>query len=128
MRSGNKSNRKNVKSKKAGFTEVAETTQTIDPKNLSNKIQNSLENNTSGIKPNRLEGEERSIREAEQGITQNGKNVPGRILIGIDDNGDLVIEDGRHLLEAYRRLDKSIPMDKIGFRSEAARAEFNKLL
>ena len=118
--------RTNRRSRGAGFTEVAETTQTINPRTLSREIHNSLENNTNGMKSNRLDGEERSIREAESGITQNGQNVEGRILIGLDDNGELVIEDGRHLLEAYRRLDKEIPINKISFRNNAARAAFNK--
>lgn len=78
------------------------------------------------MKSNRLDWQERSIKEAESGITQNGQNVEGRILIGLDDNGELVIEDGRHLLEAYRRLDKEIPINKISFRNNAARAAFNK--
>lgn len=69
----------------------------------------------------------RSIKEAERWLTQNGKEINWRILIGIDSNGKLVIEDGRHLLEAYRRLDKEIPISKIWFRNQKAESLFKKI-
>ena len=107
------------------FKVVPKWTETIDPKKLSNKVNNSLENNLQWIKKNRLDWEMRSIKEAESWLTQNGKEIKWRILIGIDNGGKLVIEDGRHLLEAYRRLDKEIPISKIWFRSKKAESLFN---
>lgn len=100
---------------------------TINPQRISNMIQNSLYNNKDGIKEDRLDWDRLSYKEAESWLTENGKDIEGRILIGIDKNWDLVIEDWRHLLEAYRRLDKEIPMNKIWFRDKEAEALFNGL-
>lgn len=90
-------------------------------------MQNSLQSNTDGIKSNRLDWEGLSFKEAESWLTENGKNIQWRILIWVDKNWELVIEDWRHLLEAYRRLDKEIPIDKIWFRNKQAEDLFNEL-
>lgn len=90
-------------------------------------MQNSLQYNTDGIKSNRLDWEWLSFKEAESWLTENGKNIQWRILIWVDKNWELVIEDWRHLLEAYRRLDKEIPIDKIWFRDKQAEDLFNEL-
>lgn len=90
-------------------------------------MQNSLQSNTDGIKSNRLDWEWLSFKEAESWLTENGKNIQWRILIWVDKNWELVIEDWRHLLEAYRRLDKEIPIDKIWFRDKQAEDLFNEL-
>lgn len=97
--------------------------------NLSKILSNSLKLNPTKIadKPNRLVGERWSFQEAMTGLTQTGKNLKGRIQIGINDAKQLVLEDGTHLLEAYRQLRKPIPLDKIAFTSDKAKKAFEKL-
>lgn len=101
----------------------------LNADNLSKILSNSLKLNPSKIadKPNRLVGERWSFQEALTGLTQTGKNLKGRIQIGIDDAKQLVLEDGTHLLEAYRQLRKPIPIDKIAFTSDKAKKVFLKL-
>lgn len=86
-----------------------------------------MQNDYTWVKPNRLEGENLSLKEAETLLTKTWKNLRERILIGVDKNGNLVLEDGRHLLEAYRRLGKKIPQEKIGFGNNKAKKLFEQL-
>lgn len=79
-------------------------------------------------KPNRLVGEKLSFREAMTGLATNGENLLGRIRVAIDDNGKLLIEDGTHLLEAYRQLKLPVPKEKIAFQSTKVKAMFVKAL
>lgn len=100
---------------------------TKDPWKISKLIWNSLENNYNGVKPNRLDGENLSIKEAETLLTKSWKNLNERIMVGIDKEGNLILEDGRHLLEAYRKLWKEIPLEKLWFVNDEARSLFNTL-
>ena len=86
-----------------------------------------MKNDTAWLKWNRLDGEKWSIQEAINWLTQNGKNLDGRILIWLNNEWKIVIEDGRHLLEAYRELWKDIPINKIWFRNNKAKNLFNSL-
>ena len=94
---------------------------------ISKLIWNSLENNYNWAKPNRLDGERLSIKEAETLLTKSWKDLKERILIGIDKDWNLVLEDGRHLLEAYRILWKEIPSDKLWFNGDKAKKLFEQL-
>ena len=94
---------------------------------ISKLIWNSLENNYNWVKPNRLDGERLSIKEAETLLTKSWKDLKERILIGIDKDWNLVLEDGRHLLEAYRILWKEIPSDKLWFNGDKAKKLFEQL-
>ena len=94
---------------------------------ISKLIWNSLENNYNWVKPNRLDGERLSIKEAETLLTKSWKNLKERILIGIDKDWNLVLEDGRHLLEAYRTLWKDIPSEKLWFKGDKAKKLFEQL-
>ena len=94
---------------------------------ISKLIWNSLENNYNWVKPNRLNGERLSIKEAETLLTKSWKNLKERILIGIDKDWNLVLEDGRHLLEAYRILWKEIPSEKLWFNGDKAKKLFEQL-
>lgn len=109
------------------FSEVAKTTETINPQNLSEIAINSLKNDTTWLKWNRLDWEKWSIQEATNWLTQNWKNLDGRILIWLNNEWKIVIEDGRHLLEAYRQLWKEIPTNKISFRTKKAENLFKSL-
>ena len=53
---------------------------TKDPWKISKLIWNSLENNYNGVKPNRLDGENLSIKEAETLLTKSWKNLNKRII------------------------------------------------
>jgi len=75
-------------------------------------------------KPNRLQGEGLSYKEAETGLTAGGENVKGRIILATDDAGKVNLEDGRHLLEAYREKGIPVPKDKVQFVDENARKVF----
>jgi uncharacterized protein YnzC (UPF0291/DUF896 family) len=90
---------------------------TYNATELSSKLKNSLLSDSTGKygKPDRFIGEQYSIKEAKTGIAENGKNIKGRIVIGKDGKGNLIVKDGTHLLEAYRILKKDIPKDKISF-------------
>lgn len=94
---------------------------------ISKLIWNSLENNYNWVKPNRLDGERLSIKEAETLLTKSWKDLKERILIGIDKDWNLVLEDGRHLLEAYRTLWKDIPSEKLWFKGDKAKKLFEQL-
>lgn len=94
---------------------------------ISKLIWNSLENDYNWVKPNRLDGERLSIKEAETLLTKSWKNLKERILIGIDKDWNLVLEDGRHLLEAYRILWKDIPSEKLWFKGDKAKKLFEQL-
>lgn len=96
-------------------------------KKISKLIWNSLENDYDWVKPNRLEGERLSIKEAETLLTKSWKNLKERILIGINKDWNLVLEDGRHLLEAYRILWKDIPSEKLWFKGDKAKKLFEQL-
>lgn len=105
---------------------------TTNPKNslisskISKLIWNSLENNYNWVKPDRLDGEKLSLKEAETLLTKSWKNLKERILIGIDKDWNLVLEDGRHLLEAYRILWKEIPSEKLWFNGDKAKKLFEQ--
>lgn len=94
---------------------------------ISKLIWNSLENNYNWVKPNRLDGEKLSIKEAETLLTKSWKNLNERIIIGIDQAWKLILEDGRHLLEAYRKLWKEIPESKLWFVNDKAKKLFGEL-
>ena len=112
---------------KWGFTDVARATKTINAQELSDIATNALTKDKTWLKSNRLDGEMWSIQEANNGLTQNGKNINGRILIWINDEWSLIIEDGRHLLEAYGELWRDIPESKISFRNKEAENLFRKI-
>ncbi len=100
---------------------------TFDSEKISDIIGNSLKNKYHA-KPNRLDGEKLSVYEAETSLTKSGQNLTGRIIVGLDKENNLVIEDGRHLLEAYRQLGKEIPDTKLDFSSEDAKTLFYELV
>jgi len=100
---------------------------TFDSEKISTLIWNSLKH-TSNSKPNRLDGEKLSLQEATTNLTKTGQNLEGRIIIGLDHEGNLIIEDGRHLLEAYRQLDKEIPDTKLTFSSVEAKTLFYQII
>ena len=97
---------------------------------LSQILGGALKMNPEAIanKPNRLVGERMSFKEAMTGLANSGEYLKGRIQIGVNDSKQLVLEDGTHLLEAYRQLGKQIPIDKIQFNSDAAKKIFGRLL
>ena len=94
---------------------------------ISKLIWNSLENDYTWVKPNRLEGEKLSLKEAETLLTKSWKNLNERIMIEVDKEWKLVLEDGRHFLEAYRKLGKGIPSEKIWFNGDKAKKLFEQL-
>lgn len=108
---------------KAVETEVKEPTKankkidTTNAEDLSDKAVNSFKNvpQDAELKPNRLRGENISIEEARTSLAKNGENIKERIVFGKDDNGNIVLKDGRHLLEAYRREGISVPKEKVKF-------------
>ena len=82
---------------------------------LSQWISNSLHNTSEWLKSNRLEWSQRSLQEAETGLTKRWTRESWRILIWLDDNKRLILLDWRHLLQAYYVLQKNIPIDMIAF-------------
>jgi len=92
--------------------------QAIDPDMVSRRAKNSLFNDpsTKFDKPNRLQGEGYSYLEAETGKTVGGEDLDGRITIGKNDNGDIILKDGTHLVEAHR--ERKIPIEPRKFRFE----------
>jgi hypothetical protein len=100
---------------------------TFNAEKISKLIKNSLQY-TYTTKPNRLDGENLSLQEATTNLTKGGQNIKGRILIGVNGENQLIIEDGRHLLEAYRQLNKEIPDIKLTFSSEEAKTLFYNLI
>ena len=89
----------------------------IDPEAISRMASNSFATDPRdmGDKPDRLSGEGFSLEEARTGLAKNGEYLKNRIIFGKNDSGDIIVKDGRHLLEAYRMLGKEIPIDKIKF-------------
>lgn len=84
---------------------------------LSQWISNSLYNTSEWLKSNRLEWSQRSLQEAETGLTKRWTRESWRIFIWLDDNKQLILLDGRHLLQWYNLLKKNIPTDMIAFES-----------
>lgn len=90
---------------------------TMDAEELSSKASNSFLNDSASKldKPNRLQGKGFSYDEAVTGKAQNGKYLKDRIVMGVDDKGNTIVKDGRHLLEAYREKGLPIPSDKVKY-------------
>ena len=101
---------------------------TVDSEKLSDITANSLKKYPDQIKPNRLDWESLSIQEMETWKTKTWIDKEERILLWTNTNEELIIEDGRHLLEAYRRAKKDIPIIKIGFSSNEALSLYHKLI
>lgn len=99
-----------------------------NPDHISKTISNSILNNSEWIKSWRLDNSERSFQEAQSENTKKGTRSSGRIVIWLDDDGKLIILDGRHLLEAYRVLGKDIPSDIITFESNSSYDLFIKTI
>jgi hypothetical protein len=97
--------------------------ETIDPEKLSYAASNSLLKKPGDAKPNSAE---MAIEEAKTGLAKNGKYLTNRIVVSTDDNGNLILEDGRHLLDGYRKSGQQIPLDKVEFTSDKARELFNQ--
>lgn len=91
---------------------------------LSAVTKNSLLNNPGSAKPGVIENY--SNKEAITSLANNGKNLEGRIVVSVNDNGDLVLEDGRHLLEAYRQNGLGIPEGKLSFSTPEAEALYRQ--
>ena len=89
---------------------------------VSQIAENSFLNNSedANLKSNRLQEGGVSIKEAETGLAQNGQDLDKRIGIGVNDSGNLVLTDGRHLLEAYRRGEINLPTRKLFFENAEA--------
>lgn len=99
----------------------------MNPHSLSKHLINSLENNPQAIKTNRLEGKEFSLKEANTGKAQIWEDIEGRIKITQNQEGEHLLSDGRHLLEAYRILNKTIPNKKIVFENTTIEKYFKNL-
>lgn len=84
---------------------------------ISRNTTNSFLNNPEAKfdKPDRFTGQQFSYNEAKTGLTAGGKDLPDRIKIGKDDAGNIIIKDGRHLLEAHTELNIPIPARKIKY-------------
>jgi hypothetical protein len=76
-------------------------------------VTTSIKNKPEGVKPNRLDGAGYSLQEAKTGLNAGGENMSGRIIIGKNYKGDIIMKDGTHLLEGYRQQDIPIPKSKI---------------
>jgi hypothetical protein len=102
---------------------------TYDPHILSFIAQNSLYNTgLSDAKPNRISGERMSYEEIETGMTRAGTLSRDRIIVDFNDTGSVVLLDGRHLLEAYRSLNRIIPSSLVLFSHREARKIYEKHL
>lgn len=90
---------------------------TYDAYKLSKGTKNSLFQDSSGKfnKPDRFVGKEYSYKEARTGLAENGQDIKGRIVIGKDGKGNVILKDGTHLLEAYRDLRLPVPKNKVVF-------------
>lgn len=99
----------------------------FNPEVLSQIISNSFLHH-NWIKPNRLDGEKLSLQEAETWFSKIWEDLADRIVIWLNDNWELILQDGRHLLEAYRLLQKLIPEYKVKFTSSSVRNLLNKHL
>jgi len=64
-----------------------------DPLKLSQSISNSIANNNQWIKPGRLSKKWRSFQEAKSWYTKKWNKVHGRILIGTDDDANMILLD-----------------------------------
>lgn len=97
------------------ITPKAKVSPTVNAEEVSKATTNSLLNNPENAlkKPNRLQDEGYSFQEAQTGLTATGKDLPGRIVIGRNDAGEIILKDGTHLLEAYRQKEIPIPDRKI---------------
>jgi len=89
---------------------------------ISKAATNSLFNIPDSAKAGVIE--KFSVKEALTGLAESGKNLKGRILISLNDAGETILEDGRHLLEAYRMKGLDIPADKVAFASKEAKEAF----
>ncbi len=98
-----------------------------NPQQISEIMNNSLYHSNEWFKSGRLDGARRSIQEAETWHTKRWTIERGRVLIGLDDAQQLIILDGRHLLQAYCLLQKDIPVDVIAFESLESQNLFNAL-
>lgn len=101
---------------------------TLDPEKISDVLFNTLKKNPGDIflKPGRLSGEGFSLKEASTGLAENGQDIAGRIRVALNDAGQTVIDDGTHLLEAYRQLKLPVPLRKLSFSGEDARNAFQR--
>jgi len=83
---------------------------------LTDYAINSLVKSGEGLnKSDNLRGKGVSYQEAKTGLARNGKYLKDRIVFGRNDSGEVILKDGRHLLEAYRQLSIRVPSDKIVF-------------
>lgn len=98
----------------------------IDSELLSDLVSNSLKKYPENIKPDRLDWNSWSLQEMESWKTKTWIKKEWRIIIGVNDSKELIIEDWRHLLEAYRRNHKDIHIKNIGFSSVEAMNLFSK--
>lgn len=97
----------------------------IDPSFISRIVKNSFENTSlSDAKPGRLSWEKLSYEEARTEITKKWTPSKARIVVWLDDNGALILRDGRHLLQAYKDLKKEIPSSVILFESKSAEKKY----
>lgn len=95
-----------------------------DPLKVSKCIQNSIFYDKRWVKSWRLEWTSRSLEEAKTGFTKRWTKELWRIFIGLDDKDNLIILDGRHLLQAYNILYKPIPEEYLSFESPKAKELF----
>jgi len=97
---------------------------------LSKLAENSFLKNANDAtkKSDRLNGEGFSFKEARTGKAENGENLSGRIVFGMDDEGKINLEDGRHLLEAYRREGIPVPKEKVKFLDSESEKAFTKMM
>lgn len=82
---------------------------------VSTIAHNSLERNTLGKKENRLEWKKYSFVEVNKHVTYKWSTSIKRIIIDSNEHKQLILLDGRNLLEAYRLLYKCIPRKIISF-------------
>jgi len=107
--------------------ELESKPKTYDADILTDYASNSLAKTDEGLKKaNNLQGEKVSFKEAESGLANNGKYLKERIVFGKNEAGEIIIKDGRHLLEAYRQLDKAIPQDKVKFEDGVEAVDVNE--
>lgn len=90
---------------------------TYDASAISRNAKNSFFNDSSTKfeKPDRFDGLQQSYNEAKTGKTATGEDLPGRIVVGKDEQGNIVLKDGRALLEGYRDLKLPVPKNKVVF-------------
>lgn len=93
----------------------------LDSVKLSKILLNSILNDNWNVKTNRLSWEKYSIIEAKTGLTDKWTKSKRRIIIWLNDNWELILIDGTHLLEAHRILGKKIPEFLLDFTSIEAK-------